>query len=1022
MGDPTDPNTHEGVADRETLRRKLSALLEARYELHEELGGGGMSVVYRATERAFDRVVVIKVLAPELTAALDTRRFAREINIAARLQHPNIVPMLSAQIDHGIPYYVMPYVKGRSLRDRLGAGRVPFAESVSMLRDVARALACAHAEGVVHRDIKPENVLLAGRVAMVTDFGIAKALIAAASNEMQTTAHTLTQFGASVGTPRYIAPEQAVGIDVVDHRADLYSWGVMAYELLASVHMFADRSGPRQMVAAHIAEMPRALSEVAPDVPEVLADLVMRTLAKDPDQRPDSAEDLLTVLEGFDHAVSGDRFSSGPIKLSGTHAVPDTWRTRFVRPGTIAAVFVVLAAVAVGVIYTRPRHALDERLLVAAPFRVASADPALQYLREGMIDLLSANLTTSSLRVTPPRTVMEVFASTAGAHERDATETQALTAARRLGAGHLLLGDVVATSSTLTFTARLLDVAAGTSAEPVGVTGSVDSVPQLVDRLSLAILTRLAPDEARRLGNVNTTSVVALRSYLEGLALMRNGRHPDATVVFRRAIEADTTFALAGIGLRLAASWNGNQLMTALGTDVAWRHRARLSASDRALLTALIGSRYPEPTPTVERLREVRRYVALAPQRAEAWYLLGDALFHYGHLTDISEDSADTEASASFLHALDLDSTYLSAAVHLTELALWSDDRSTFDRVSRIRFAADSDRSWLWESNWYRAAVTNAPGGSVWLDSLKRQNWGYLTQTAMREGVGARAAFAVTDSLYRLAEGGSPDRFLSFAMTKLDWLLLLGRPQQAQQLMQTVQAHSDDNTKANMAVRLLRQAMMGEHDTTGVGAALRHLAADEALAPTDTIRRGYILRAVRMTEPWRLAQGDTSRTRLSLQRLHAATVGTPTAVDPDYLLSIGLIEAMYAQRTRRGDVKTRLAYVDSLLQHLDYSRVHEARTAFTSLQVARMWEQEGEPTRALVALRRSGDHWLGSVTPFWATRLRERGRLAARLGHREEARLAYARYLAYRFDVEPPVLAQVDTVTRALQALGKPGR
>jgi len=1001
--------------DRDALRTRLTELLGVQYALHEELGGGGMSVVYRATERAFERAVVIKVLAPELTAALNAKRFVREINIAARLQHPNIVPMLAAQVDHGIPYYVMPYVKGRSLRDRMTAGAVPMAEALSMLRDIARALAYAHGEGVVHRDIKPENVLLSGRVAMVTDFGIAKALAVASapefSAESSTASHTLTQYGTSIGTPRYIAPEQAVAGDV-DHRADLYSWGVMAYELFAGVHMFAERGSPRQMLAAHIAETPRPLQEAAPTVPQPLAHLIMRTLAKDPEQRPANAEELLALLEAYDVAVSGERFPSGPL------ASPLPAKARGVTRWVTATVLFVVAAIGAAVWMKGSHPTLDERLLVAAPFRVSAADPALQYLREGMIDLLSANLTTSSLRVAPPRTMVEAFAATTGANERDATETQAIETARTLGAGRLLLGDIVATPKELTFTVRVLDVVRGTSSDAIRVNGSVDSVAQLVDKLSLAILSELAPDDVKRVGSVGTTSVVALRSYLEGLAMLRRAQHIESTKAFLRAIEADTTFALAGIGLRLAASWNGNQEMTTRGTDIAWRYRTRLSGGDQALLTALVGSRYPDITPTVQKLDDVRRYVALAPQRAEAWYLLGDALFHYGHIAGVSEDSVDAESRRAFVRALDLDSTYLSAAVHLTDLAAWHNDNALLDRISRLRSAADSNRVWMWEVRWYQAARANAPDQQVWRDSLVRRNYGHFTQVAMHEGIGAREGVAVYDSVYRLARGGEPERMVTAGSNLVDWLLLLGRPAQAQRVMAAIDSSPDGNARANSAVRRLRSAMLGEHDTTGTGLALQRLATDESLVPTDFMSQSFVLRAVRSAETWRLEHGDSSQTRLSKQRLAAAVRGTPAERDVDYALSVGLIEALHARLARdTTTLRARLQHLDSLLANLDYSRAHEARTAFTTLEVARLWESLNDPTRALVTIRRSGDRWQGSVTPYLATRLRHRARLAAALGQHAEARWASERYLAYRFEPEPSLRAQVDSVRRLLVTL-----
>src|SRR5688500_8580486 len=237
------------------LRDRLQASLGTAYTLERELGGGGMSRVWVATETALGRQVVVKVIAPELTEGLSAERFTREVRLAARLQQANVVPVLSAGGAGGVPYYTMPFVRGESLRARMASGSPPsLSERVSILRDVARALAYAHGEGIVHRDIKPENVLLSHGTAMVTDFGIAKA-ISTSRTQAGGSPATLTQAGGSIGTPAYMAPEQAVG-DAVDHRTDLYAWGVMAYELLSGAHPFGRHTTPQTLITAHLTETP----------------------------------------------------------------------------------------------------------------------------------------------------------------------------------------------------------------------------------------------------------------------------------------------------------------------------------------------------------------------------------------------------------------------------------------------------------------------------------------------------------------------------------------------------------------------------------------------------------------------------------------------------------------------------------------------------------------------------------------------------------------------------------------------
>jgi len=295
-------------ADSPQLARCISALGD-RYQFERELVGGGMSLVFLAEERALGRRVVVKVLSPEETHGASAERFAREVRLAARLQQANIVPVLSAGEVDGLAFYTMPYVQGESLRERLSLGTATsIAEVLGMMRDVAKALAYAHAQGIVHRDIKPENVLISGGTAVVTDFGIAKALSAARADLLETSKQSLiTPSGIAVGTPAYMAPEQAAGDPAIAPSADVYALGVMIYELLAGAHPFAGRRGYAEMMAAHVLELPPPLFQRRPDVPAAIAELVMRCLAKDPRERPRDGQALLSELDLLNAASLGAR-------------------------------------------------------------------------------------------------------------------------------------------------------------------------------------------------------------------------------------------------------------------------------------------------------------------------------------------------------------------------------------------------------------------------------------------------------------------------------------------------------------------------------------------------------------------------------------------------------------------------------------------------------------------------------------------------------------------------------------------
>ena len=275
------------------LRDQLQSTLGNAYTIERELGGGGMSRVFVATETALGRKVVIKVLPPETAGQVSIERFKREISLAAQLQQAHIVPLFSAGEVDGLPYYTMPFVEGESLRARLTReGELPLGDALSVLKEVARALAYAHEHGIVHRDIKPDNVLLSGGSTMVTDFGIAKALSASAASGNT----SLTQLGIALGSPAYMAPEQASADPNVDARADLYAFGCMAYELLSGQLPFTGRPAPA-LLAAHMTEAPEPITKRRPNTPPVLAALVMQCLEKRPADRPKTAHDVVRALD-----------------------------------------------------------------------------------------------------------------------------------------------------------------------------------------------------------------------------------------------------------------------------------------------------------------------------------------------------------------------------------------------------------------------------------------------------------------------------------------------------------------------------------------------------------------------------------------------------------------------------------------------------------------------------------------------------------------------------------------------------
>ncbi len=318
------------------LKAQLQAHLGDTFTLERELGGGGMSRVFVATENRLSRKVAIKVLSPELAQGLNAERFEREILLAASLQQANIVPMLSAGELDGLPYFTMPFVEGESLRNRITPQGMPIVEVVAILRDVSRALAYAHARGVVHRDIKPDNVLLSGGAAVVTDFGIAKALSA---SRTAGAGATLTSVGTSIGTPAYMAPEQVAGDPNVDHRVDLYALGCMAMELLTGQSPFANHT-PQRMLAAHLSETPPSVESLRGDCPPSLSRLVAQLLQKDPTDRVQSAQEVLRAID--DLATT----STPTMSLNAPGMLPKALAMYAVATGAVA---IVAKAAVVGI-------------------------------------------------------------------------------------------------------------------------------------------------------------------------------------------------------------------------------------------------------------------------------------------------------------------------------------------------------------------------------------------------------------------------------------------------------------------------------------------------------------------------------------------------------------------------------------------------------------------------------------------------------------------------------------------------
>ena len=380
------------------LQARLQAALGDAYAIDRELGGGGMSRVFVARETALGRQVVIKVLPPETAALVNIERFRREIHLAASLQHPHIVPLHAAAQVGDLFYYTMPLVEGESLRTKLAReGELPVGEAIRILRDVVDGLAYAHAHGVVHRDIKPDNILLSGQHAVVTDFGVAKAMSAASGGK------SLTSHGVALGTPAYMAPEQAAADPHVDHRADLYAVGAMAYEMLCGRPPFSGMS-PQQVLAAHVTTAPAPLASQRASVPPALNELVMRCLEKKPADRVQSAADLLAQLQVM-ATPSGGMAPTGatPALTSGARAA-----IRRANPLRVALLFGLASVVVLaGVFLLRNTLGLPDWAFAGAVLLLLIGLPII--LATGRMERARVRATATGTHLPPPTGIATLF-------------------------------------------------------------------------------------------------------------------------------------------------------------------------------------------------------------------------------------------------------------------------------------------------------------------------------------------------------------------------------------------------------------------------------------------------------------------------------------------------------------------------------------------------------------------------------------------------------------------------------------
>ena len=478
---------------------RLKSALADRYAIEQELGAGGMATVYLAEDLKHHRKVAIKVLRPELAAALGPERFLREIEIAANLNHPHILPLYDSGERDGFLFYVMPYVEGESLRHLLAReGALSVRDAVRILRELGDALAYAHAQGVIHRDIKPDNVMLSGRHAVVMDFGVAKAVSEATGSRDLTTA------GVAIGTPSYMAPEQAAADPNIDHRVDVYAFGVVAYELLTGEPPFV--GPPHVVLAAHVTRAPEPIADRRAGLPPELAQLVMECLEKDPSRRAQAFGQIVTKLENV-ITPSGGSPPTGAVRKAAT-----------------------------------PQQ---ERSIAVLPFKNLSTDPESEYFADGMTEeIINALSQVDALHV----------ASRTSAFAFKGKEQDIRVIGEQLNVRAVLEGSVRQAGNRIRVTAQLVNASDGYDLWSERYDRDLEDIFAVQDEIASSIAEALTAKltSASSIRVKRATDLEAYKLYLKG-RFQWNKRTNEAmhaaVRLFQDALERDPSYAPAYAGI-----------------------------------------------------------------------------------------------------------------------------------------------------------------------------------------------------------------------------------------------------------------------------------------------------------------------------------------------------------------------------------------------------------------------------------------------------------------------------------------
>lgn len=661
--------------DTTDLQTRLADALAGSYEVLRALGQGGMGTVFLGRDLTLDREVAIKVISPELAASHEQRsRFVQEAKTVARLRHPNIVAIYTAGEGNGLLYFVMEFVPGESLRDKMTRETTIAAEpTCAILHELSLALDYAHQSGIVHRDVKPENILLdrdSGR-AMLTDFGVAVALAAAGDSR-------LTGVGFVLGSPRYMSPEQASGERDLDGRSDLYSLGLIGYEMLTGKPAI-DAPTAASTLVKQLTERPDPVIQKAPNTPPEVGAAIDRVLLKSPAERYSRGAEFAAALAGESYDA---KTPINQIGRSASGRVAKAGAAKSRRKVLIGALVGAAVAVGVGATLFMNREQGNTRMYFVAPFEVQSPDRSLDWLHEGSVNMMTMALSQwTDLSVVDYERSLDLLRAGGLEEKRRIGLEEARNVARRAGAGVVIMGQVTTpTADSMHVIARMYNVATGKQVDQADVAARTGTDPRgLFQSVANELLDLLGGTKVTvELTQATTKSVDAYRAYLTGVRALNRWRLAEADSLLNHATLLDTTFALAYYKRALTLGWinaaDRTEHIKSSQKAVDFKDRLPKRLQDIVLANNDLARAFTARGDTARRMFDAARVRLAALVKSdsldsEAWYGLADAQYHEATQTGITNADSVThllnESQRNFKRAIAIDSTNHLAYQHL---------------------------------------------------------------------------------------------------------------------------------------------------------------------------------------------------------------------------------------------------------------------------------------------------------------------------------------------------------------------